>query len=155
VHRNPIEAQPDVVIRAAEPGDLPTVVALDAVATGDEKLAYWKERFAWYTGADRSRFFLIAERAGEGVGFIVGEIRAWEFGSPPGGWIFAVNVHPTLRLHGLGTVLFDAICARFRKAGVSTVRTMLAKDNPLVMSFFRSQGMRAGPFIQLEKRLEP
>ena len=63
-------------------------------------------------------------------------------------------MRPVERLHGLGTVLFDAICARFRKAGVETVRTMLAKDDPLVMSFFRSQGMRAGPFIQLEKRLD-
>jgi GNAT superfamily N-acetyltransferase len=154
MHRNPTNAPPDVVVRAAHPGDLATVVALDAETTGMEKASYWRERFAWYVNGERGRFFLIAERGTEAVGFIVGEIRAWEFGSPPGGWIFAVNVRPAERLHGLGTVLFDAICARFRKAGVETVRTMLAKDDPLVMSFFRSQGMRAGPFIQLEKRLD-
>jgi hypothetical protein len=154
MHRNPTNVQPDVVVRAAQPGDLPTVVPLDAEATGMEKTGYWKERFSWYANGEKGRFFLIAERGTEAVGFIVGEIRAWEFGSPPGGWIFAVNVRAAERLNGLGTVLFDAICSRFRKAGVQTVRTMLAKDNPLVMSFFRSQGMRAGPFIQLEKRLD-
>jgi ribosomal protein S18 acetylase RimI-like enzyme len=154
MHRNPTNGQPDVAVRAAQPGDLATVVALDAEATGMEKAAYWKERFSWYANGEKGRFFLVAERGDEMVGFIVGEIRAWEFGSPPGGWIFAVNVKDGERLHGLGTMLFDAICARFRKAGVQNVRTMLAKDNPLVISFFRSQGMRAGPFIQLEKRLD-
>ncbi len=146
---------PDVIIRPAQPADLPTVIALDAEETGLEKAAYWKERFAWYAGAHRDRFFLIAEREREPVGFIVGEIRAWEFGSPPSGWIFAINVKPSARLRGLGTTLFEAICDRFRRAGVQHVRTMLAKDAHLVMSFFRSQGMMAGPFIQLEKPLEP
>ena len=145
----------DVVVRAAQPGDLSTIVALDAQTSGLEKAPYWKERFAWFGGGQRDRFFLIAERGEEPVGFIVGEVRAWEFGSPPSGWIFAIGVVTGARLHGVGTVLFDAICARFRKAGVQHVRTMLAKDAPLVMSFFRSQGMMAGPFIQLEKRLEP
>ena len=153
-HRN-AEIPREVVIRAAQPADLPTVVALDAEETGLEKAPYWKERFAWYAGAHRDRYFLIAEHGGIPVGFIVGEVRAWEFGSPPSGWVFAINVKPGARLHGVGTVLFDAICARFRKAGVQHVRTMLAKDAPLVMSFFRSQGMMAGPFIQLEKRLAP
>ncbi len=146
---------PDVIIRPAQPADLPTVIALDAEETGLEKTAYWKDRFAWYAGAHRDRYFLIAEQSGIATGFIVGEIRAWEFGSPPSGWIFAINVKPSARLHGIATVLFDAICARFRKAGVQHVRTMLAKDAHLVMSFFRSQGMMAGPFIQLEKRLAP
>ncbi len=155
VHRNPSNARPDVVVRAAQPGDLPVVVALDAEATGLEKSAYWKERFAWYANGDRGRFFLIAERGTEAVGFIVGEVRAWEFGSPPAGWVFAVNVRKAERLHGLGTILFDAICTRFRKVGVTIVRTMLLKDEQLVMSFFRSMGMMGGPFIQLEKRLDP
>ncbi len=151
-HRN-AEMTSDVIIRAAQPADLPTVIALDAEQTGLEKTAYWKERFAWYAGAHRDRFFLIAEQGGAAAGFIVGEVRAWEFGSPPSGWVFAINVKPVARLHGVGTVLFDAICARFRKAGVQHVRTMLRKDAHLEMSFFRSQGMMAGPFIQLEKRL--
>ncbi len=154
VYRNP-EIDPATVVRAARPDDLATIVALDAEATGLEKASYWKERFAWYAGGHRDRFFLVAERGGEPIGFIVGEVRAWEFGSPPSGWIFALGVARAARLHGVATVLFDAICARFRRAGVEHVRTMLAKDDPLVMSFFRSQGMMAGPFIQLEKLLAP
>jgi ribosomal protein S18 acetylase RimI-like enzyme len=144
-----------VHVRPAQSSDLSAVVALDAENTGIAKPAYWKDRFEWYVGRHPDRFFLVAERSGKMLGFIVGEVRAWEFGSPPSGWIFAVHISPSARLHGLGTMLFDEICARFRKAGVQHVRTMLAKDAHLLMSFFRSLGMMAGPFIQLEKRLAP
>ena len=142
-----------VRVRAARGSDLPAVIALDAENTGVSKAAYWRERFEWYAGRQPDRFFLVAERGEEMLGFIVGEIRAWEFGSPPSGWIFAIHISPTARLSGLGSLLFDEICSRFRAAGVTHVRTMLAKDAHLLLSFFRSLGMMGGPFIQLEKRL--
>ena len=157
-HQNTENAAPklgDVRVRAAEASDLQDVVALDAENTGIAKVAYWKDRFDWYAGRHPERFFLVAERGGELLGFIVGEVRAWEFGSPPSGWIFAVQVRTSSRLHGLGTMLYDAMCVKFRKAGVQHVRTMVAKDAQLLLSFFRGQGMMAGPFVQLEKRLEP
>jgi ribosomal protein S18 acetylase RimI-like enzyme len=142
-----------VRVRSARGADLPAVIALDAEITGVAKAAYWRERFDWYVGRQPDRFFLVAERGDDMLGFIVGEVRAWEFGSPPSGWIFAIHVRPSGRLHGLGTLLFDEICMRFRSAGVSHVRTMLAKDAHLLLSFFRSLGMMGGPFIELEKRL--
>ncbi len=157
-HRKAETALPtpaDVRIRPAQVADLPAVIALDAEATGLAKTAYWKDRFDWYAGRNPERFFLVAERESAILGFIVGEVRAWEFGSPPSGWIFAIHVSPAARLHGLGTMLVDEICVRFRRAGVHHVRTMLAKDANLLLSFFRSLGMMGGPFIQLEKALEP
>ena len=141
-------------VRAARAADLPSVIALDAENTGIPKASYWKDRFRWYAGRQPDRFFLVAERDRAVLGFIVGEVRAWEFGSPPSGWIFAAHVSPSARLHGLGTLLFDEICGRFRQAGVEQVRTMVAKDAHLLLSFFRSLGMRGGPFIELEKRID-
>ncbi|MGZ6124808.1 MAG: GNAT family N-acetyltransferase [Myxococcales bacterium] len=149
------EIQPAVVVRPARPRDVSAVVVLDAEATGMRKGAYWKERFSWYARDHRDRFFLVAEGAGEVAGFILGDIRAWEFGSPPSGWIFGINVKRSERLHGVGTLLYQAICERFRRAGVEMVRTMPSRDAQLVMSFFRGQGFMAGPFLLLEKRLAP
>ena len=84
-----------------------------------------------------------------------GAVRAWEFGAPPNGWVFALAGDPAVRLRKIGSRLFDAICACLAKAGVDTVRTMLARDDSLNMAFFRSQGMMGGPFIQLEMPLDP
>jgi ribosomal protein S18 acetylase RimI-like enzyme len=131
------------------------VIAIDATVTGIEKRDYWQSIYRRYALAGRAgRQFLVAESAAEVVGFIIGEVRDWEFGSPPCGWVFAIDVKPGTRQSGVGTRLLEAICAGFRRAGVRTVRTMLARDNTLILSFFRSQGMMAGPFIPLEMSLE-
>ena len=145
----------DIAIRPATPADIPAVIGLDQDVTSLLKTAYWHDMFDRF-GAQRQdeRFFLVADHGGRIDGFIIGEVRAWEFGSSPSGWIFAVQVRPRLRVRGLGSHLFAAVCERFRAAGVDRVRTMVARDNAVIHSFFRSQGMMAGPFIELEMRLD-
>jgi ribosomal protein S18 acetylase RimI-like enzyme len=148
------EPASELVIRAAEAADVPAVSRLDSRITGMAKADYWTDMFARY-GNRSDRFFLIAEDSEGGVvGFIIGEVRAWEFGSPPSGWIFALGVDPKARLKKIGSRLFQAICACLAASGVDTVRTMLARDDELNMAFFRSQGMMGGPFIQLEMSLD-
>jgi ribosomal protein S18 acetylase RimI-like enzyme len=155
VHQNTEIRASAFHVRPARPGDLQAVVALDTEATGIRKVEYWGDLLARYGGGRRDRFFLVAERGAGPVGFIVGELRAWEFGSDPSGWVFAVNVQRAERQRGLGTLLFEEICSRFRRAGVRQVRTMIAREDKLVMGFFRSQGMMAGPFVEFEKVLAP
>jgi GNAT superfamily N-acetyltransferase len=145
----------ELFIRPALSSDVPALIALDEEVTGLAKRKYWKETFVRHRSRPHlPRFLLVAEYDGRIEGFIVGEIRAWEFGEPPCGWIFAIQVRPTTRLGGVGTQLFEAICDAFQRAGVTKVRTMMARDNHLVLSFFRSQGMMAGPFIELETVLD-
>ncbi len=150
-----LDAKTALHIRPVRAADIPSVVALDKTITGLAKPDYWQSMFEHYGARARSeRFFLVAEHQDRLEGFVVGETRAWEFGSPPCGWIFAIQVRPKGRLEGVGTQLFNAICNSFRKAGVLNVRTMIARDNTTILSFFRSQGMMAGPFIELEATLE-
>jgi L-amino acid N-acyltransferase YncA len=59
-----------------------------------------------------------------------------------------------MRLKGVGHRLFAAMSQTFRQAGARTMRTMVARENTLHMSFFRSEGMMAGPYLQLEKSLD-
>jgi ribosomal protein S18 acetylase RimI-like enzyme len=140
-------------VRAARAADMAEVEAIDARITGLAKPEYWAQAFARY-GDREDRWFLVAEADGRINGFIIGEKRAWEFGSPRCGWIFAIGVDPALRLGGVGTRLFEAITQRMHRAGLTLVRTMLARDDALNMAFFRSQGMMGGAFIQLEMQLE-
>ncbi len=146
---------PTVSIRPVRRGDLDPIIALDATVTGIEKRGYWRSIYQRYGATpEAGRQFLVAEADGRVVGFVIGEVRDWEFGWPPCGWVFAIDVQPDVRQAGVGTRLLAAICAAFRRAGVRTVRTMLSRDNTLILSFFRSQGMMAAPFIPLEMELD-
>ncbi len=141
-------------VRGGQPEDLAQVIQIDAAVTGLRKPAYWAEILQRYGSGRRQRYFLVADGGGRIEGFIIGEVRDWEFGSPPCGWVFAISVRPDARLGGVATRLLEAISDCFRRAGVTTLRTMLSRDNNLILSFFRSQGMMAAPFIALEKELE-
>ncbi len=149
-----------VRVRRVQAADIPQVIGLDTRVTKLAKADYWNDIFRRYGKQRlRERFFLVAEsladRANRHVlGFIIGEIRAWEFGSTPCGWVFALSVEPEMRLQSVATELFEAISKEFKKAGVSKMRTMVARDAQLPMLFFRSEGMMAGPYIQLEKDLD-
>lgn len=134
-------------IRRARAADLGQVIEIDARITGMRKPAYWKGILRRY------RLFLVLTDRTKVQGYIVGDVRDWEFGSPPCGWVFGIGVRPESRLKGAGTELLDALCEAFRSRGVDKVRTLLARDNALVLAFFRSQGMMAAPFIALERDL--
>lgn len=149
-----------VIIRAAAETDLSAVATLDESVTGIGKSDYWRDIYERYsTRRVEERFFLVAESVGEAsdtsiLGYIVGEVRAWEFGSEPCGWVFAFSVDPGTRQQGVGEQLFEAISGSFMSVGIKLMRTMVGRDNQLHMAFFRSEGMTAGPYIQLEKELE-
>jgi ribosomal protein S18 acetylase RimI-like enzyme len=138
-------------VRLAAPADLPQVVAIDERATGLAKPEYWEGILRRYGRGGARRRFLVAESGGRILGYVVGEVRDWEFGSPPCGWVFGIGVPAGAREQGVATRLLEAITEAFRRQGVGTVRTLIARDNRLVLSFFRSQGMMAAPVIPLEK----
>ena len=145
-----------VRVRNVQAGDLEDVAAIDLEITRLPKPGYWDEIYHRYgTGRRQQRFFLVAEATGRIEGFVIGEVRDWEFGSPRCGWVFAISVRPKARLAGVASRLLEAICDGFRQIGVTKVRTMLARDNQLILSFFRSQGLMAAPFIPLEIDLDP
>ncbi len=155
--KKPVKGDParDVKIRPASVGDLPSIVRLDEVATGRAKPEYWRQLFEHFSREHVERHaFLAATIDDRVVGFITGEIRPFEFGSEVCGWVFALNVDPQIRVHNVGTRLFDEICAIFARAGVAKVRTLIERDNDLVMAFFRSQGMMVGRFIGMEKDID-
>lgn len=150
----PERAARPIRVRGAQPSDLDQVVEIDAEITRLRKPGYWAEILRRYGGGRPQRFFLVADSEDGIQGYVVGDVRDWEFGSSACGWVFGIAVRPEARLGGIATRLLEAICEGFKRQGVATVRTLLARDNHLVLSFFRSQGMMAAPFIALEKGLE-
>ena len=148
-HRTPLR------IRPVRLEDLKAVIDMDAMVTGIHKLDYWNSLYRRYADAVATgQHFLVATAGSEVIGFVIGEVRDWEFGSPPCGSVFAIDVRPDARLLGTATLLLQALCQCFKRAGVSKVRTLLSRENTLILSFFRSQGMMISPFIPLEMDLD-
>ena len=149
------EMNEQILIRNAVSSDLEAIIALDEVGSEGEKPSYWRGIFDHYVAVGRKdRVFLVAETGDRVVGFITGEVRAWEFGSPPCGWVFAMGVSPKMRGRGIARRMFEEICRRLRQADVTTVRTMVDRNNKEMLSFFRSQDLRTGRYVELEKEID-
>jgi ribosomal protein S18 acetylase RimI-like enzyme len=151
-------AAPDeITVRPVRRADLDHVIAIDTLVTGIEKRSYWQRVYKRYGVGFKGeqRWFLVALAGKRVVGFLIGEVRDWEFGSPPCGWVFAIDVDPAARQAGIGTKLLAALTDALRQTGVRKLRTLLSHDNTLILSFFRSQGMMAAPLIPLEMDVAP
>jgi len=139
-------------IRPLKRRDLPEVVRIDAIHTGEEQRPYWTRLFREFLGASpgRTRVALAAEVDGTLAGFLFADVRAFEFGSEPCGWILEVGIEPASARQGLASALLDEAVRRLRQAGVTTVRTMVRRNNVPVLTFFRTNGFAGGPYVQLE-----
>jgi len=147
--------QNQIDVRRVESSDIAAIIALDERVTDLAKPEYWQDIFERYsTRRKDERFFLVACSEGKVLGYIVGAVRGWEFGSEPCGWVFGFAVEPNTRQRGIGEKLFLAIKKEFATTTAKTIRTMVPRLNPLHMAFFRSEGMVAGPYIQLEMELD-
>jgi ribosomal protein S18 acetylase RimI-like enzyme len=145
-------AAASVAVRPLRPDDVAAVVHIDAVQTGEIKSAYWKRIFKEFLAADAAgaRVGLAAEADGHVIGFLFGDVRAFEFGSEPCGWILEIGVDPDFTRAGVASALLREGCERLRATGVSVVRTMVRRNNVPVLTFFRTNGFAGGPYVQLE-----
>jgi len=141
-----------VRVRPLTPDDRAAVMRIDAVQTGESKPAYWKRILREFVdgSGETPRVALAAERDGEVIGFLFGDVRAFEFGSEACGWILEVGVDPECTRAGVATALLREGCARLRATGVAVVRTMVRRNNVPMLTFFRTNGFAGGPYMQLE-----
>jgi len=134
-----------VTIRDLRADDLREVVRIDALRKGRPRT------LAGLGGGVR---LVAAMEEGGLAGYLVGEVRAFEFGSEPCGWVHSVAVDPAAARRGVATALLEEACRRFRADGVERVRTMVSRGDVPFQSFFRARGFVGGPFVQLERGLE-
>ena len=105
--------------------------------------------------ADRVRVGLVAECDGALAGFVLADVRAFEFGSEPWRWILEIGVDPKLARQGVASDLLAEVCRRLRASGVETIRTMVRRNNVPMLTFFRTNGFAGGPYVQLELTWDP
>ena len=98
---------------------------------------------------------VVAELDGEVVGFMLGDVRAGEFGiEEASGWIEVIGVDPAAAGRGVGRALGTEMLSRYRARGVGKVRTMVDQSMPDVERFFVSLGFAADSLRSFVKPLQ-
>ncbi|MCB1049190.1 MAG: GNAT family N-acetyltransferase [Acidobacteria bacterium] len=132
--------------------DFDGIVAIDARTSGREKRAFWRDFFS-RNAANPNTMCLVAKADSEVIGYLVGEIRAYEFGQEPSGWVLSLGVVPEKGRRGCGRSLLEEFGKWVKENGIQKIRTMVTHEQTVLHRFFRSTGFGAGPYTQLEQEL--
>jgi len=144
------EVRSDVKVRPLNELDIEGVIKIDERITGRYRPEFWEERVGYYLRRDPDAS-QVAEMDGKVIGFMLGDIRAGEFGlEEPGGWIERFGVDPDHRGRDLGTKLFAAITAHFKAAGAGTIRTLVDTNEAGVAGFLNALGFKPSKLQALE-----
>lgn len=144
-------SQAEVRVRALEDTDIGDITALDEKLGGAYRPEVWERRLGYYLRRDPETSS-VAEAGGRVIGFMLGDVRAGEFGlEEPTGWIEVLGVDPEYRGSAVGRRLAERVMASFAAQGAQSVRTLVDEDMPEIGDFFSALGFeeaRLRPFVK-------
>ncbi|MDP6510198.1 MAG: GNAT family N-acetyltransferase [Dehalococcoidia bacterium] len=91
----------------------------------------------------------MAETEGRVVGFVLGDVRGWEYGMPPGGWIDIMGVDPQFQRRGIGIKLIQAFAQEAKLQNMKTHIAIRRQDDDF-QKFIRSAGFQSRQLIEFE-----
>lgn len=140
----------NVTVRRMRTQDAEAILRIDEKITGRPHEAQYESRII--DALTRNPLgCLVAEVEGKIVGFILGDIRGWEFAIPKSGWIEIVGIDPDYHGKGVARVLIEKLDVYFRNQNVERVMTMINWNDAGLVGFFRAVGFERSEFIILEK----
>jgi len=143
----------EIEIRRMRVRDIEAILRIDESITGKPHEAYWESKVASYISRAPQNC-LVAEIRERVVGFIMGDVRGWEFALPLSGWIEVIGVDAHHRGIGVGKKLLAALCECFRKNGIETVHTMVSSHETELLGYFEAAGFKRGEYVSLSKELK-
>lgn len=145
----------DIRIRPLDELDLNDITRIDEKISGIYRPEVWEQRVMYYLRRDPDSS-QVAESEGKVVGFMLGDVRAGEFGiEAPSGWIERFGIDPAFRGRDLGRKLFDAIRRHFVAEGATSIRTLTDSRDAGVSGFLAALGFQPSPMQALEIQLVP
>ena len=142
------------LIRPLDELDISAIVRIDERISGTYRPDIWERRVGFYLRRDPGAS-QVAEANGKVVGFMLGDLRAGEFGlEEPSGWIERFGIDPDHRGRDLGRQMFEAMVAHFRAGGARSVRTLVDRSDAGLAAFLRALGLEPSPLEALEMRLD-
>ncbi|HEX8492964.1 MAG TPA: GNAT family N-acetyltransferase [Pyrinomonadaceae bacterium] len=152
-HRRARRSMQDLTVRKMTVRDIDEVMRIDEKITGKPHAAYYESKAAAYISR-APEYCLVAEHRDRVVGFVLGDVHGWEFASVLAGWLEIIGVDPEYHGQGVSRALMDELFARFRKAGVAVVNTMVNWNDGDLIDYFRANGFDRGEYVNLVKRLD-
>ena len=147
------DLQAQARVRPLDELDIGAITKIDERITGIYRPEVWEQRVGYYLRRDPDSS-QVAELEGRVVGFMLGDVRAGEFGlEEPSGWIERFGIDPDYRGRDLGRQMFEAILSHFRASGATTVRTLVDERDAGVAGFLGALGFEPSPLRALEVRI--
>jgi ribosomal protein S18 acetylase RimI-like enzyme len=141
-------------IRPLDELDIGAIVRIDERIGGLYRPEIWEQRVGYYLRRDPGAS-QVAEIDGRVVGFMLGDLRAGEFGlEEPAGWLERFGIDPDHRGRDLGRMMFEAMVGHFRAGGARSVRTLVDRRDTQVAGFLRALGLATAPLEALEMTLD-
>jgi ribosomal protein S18 acetylase RimI-like enzyme len=144
------EVGSQVRVRPLDELDIGAITRIDERITGIYRPDVWESRVGYYLRRDPDSS-QVAEVDGRLVGFMLGDVRAGEFGiEQPSGWIERFGIDPDFRGRDLGRQMFETIVKHFRSRGATAVRTMVDQRDQGVAGYLSAMGFRPSALQALE-----
>ena len=140
-----------VRIRRLRAGDVAAVVDIERRITKSRRTSALGP---YLRGALRTKgaICLVAEKDRATAGFLVGDVRPWEFGEDyQVAWVKVVGVDPRHQGQGLGALLGSRFLEELRRRGIRRVKTLVEWDSGDLVAYFQSQGFDRAGAIVLER----
>ena len=149
------DVQQQARIRPLDELDIGRIVSIDERIGGRYRPDFWEQRVVYYLRRDPSSS-RVAEVDGKVVGFMLGDMRAGEFGlEEPSGWIERFGIDPDHRGRDLGRQMFGRMQEHFARQGASAIRTLADMDQPGVGGFLTALGFAPSKLQALEMPCKP
>ena len=143
------------VMRVLKQSDMDAVVAIDALASKEERRDYYARKFdAILNPRHNINSSIVCEVDGKVAGFIMGDIYFGEYGIPEASaTIDTLGVHPEFQKHGVGTEMLDQFMMNMKAAGVNKVYTLVNWDDFALEKFFSRHKFVPSKRINLELQM--
>lgn len=147
------KASGEITLRPVSELDIEPVCAIDEQISGKDRPGEWERRISYYIRRD-PELSLVAVEGTRVVGFMLGEVRAGEFGlEEPAGWIEVLGVDPKCQGRSVGKKLLEGMLKGFKARGCKAVRTLVNETGQKeLLGFFESGGFKPTPIRTLERK---
>jgi flavin-dependent dehydrogenase/ribosomal protein S18 acetylase RimI-like enzyme len=143
----------EITVRQMTERDIDEMMRIDEKITGLPHSAYYQSKAAAYIKR-APESCLVALQRDRVVGFVLGDVRGWEFATELSGWLEIIGIDPEYQGQGISRALMDELCARFRRAGVRVINTMVNWNDGDLIDYFRANGFNPGEYVNLVKPLD-